>query len=124
MRIHIAAFAFLLSAGTLVQSPAFAEGQPRASLTLQVIDQNRSALPAASVTIFTLDGQPSQTVTANEKGVATFATLPAGAAQIVARQPGFAPHIEAIRLDTGANRQTVTLQSRKHLTSNRTSNGS
>lgn len=117
MRIHTFAAAILLLAGSFVQTPAFAEGSRQASLTLTVVGQDRTVLPAASVTIYTLDGNPSQTVTADANGVATFATLPAGMAQVVARDNGFAPYIEAVKLKAGRNSQTVTLHARTSGTS-------
>ena len=71
------------------------------------------AVPGATVTIYTLDGNPGITLTADERGVAFFPALPAGMAQIHARFAGFAPYIEKTTLQDGDNAQTVTLHKRK-----------
>lgn len=110
MRTHTALAALLLITASVLQVPALAQANGRAQLRLVVVDQTRAVVPAATVTIFTLDGNPGITVTADEKGVATFPTLPVGMAEVVARFPGFTPYIEKTTLKTGANAQTVTLR--------------
>lgn len=120
MRIHTAFTALLLLTASLLEVPALAQADVHAQLRLLVVDQTNTAVPAATVTIYTLDGNPGVTVTADEKGVAVFPVLPIGMAQIHARFPGFAPYIEKTTLQRGDNQQTVTLHSRKRpeITSN------
>jgi hypothetical protein len=62
------------------------------------------------VTVFTLDGNPGVTATADRNGVVVFETLPAGLTQIYARTTGYAPFIEKTTLRRGKNAQTVSLQ--------------
>jgi hypothetical protein len=110
MRTNTALSTILLLTIALFSAPLSA-GAPKASeLRLRIVDQTRGVLPAAKVTIYTLDGQPSKTVTTDANGVALFKTLPAGAAQVHASFPGFAPYIEATTLKPGRNVQTVTLR--------------
>lgn len=113
MRTHTALAALLILTASVLQLPALAHGgDTRARLRLFVVDETSSALPAATVTIYTLDGNPGITVTADENGVAVFRSLPAGKAQLHARLPGFTPYIEVTSLQGGQNAQTVTLSSR------------
>jgi hypothetical protein len=105
-----------LVAASGLQMPARAEAPARAQLRLFVADETRTALSGAAVTVFTLDGNPGITVTADEKGVATFPDLPVGLVEIYARRAGHAPYIEATRLQVGENAQTATLQSRSDKT--------
>jgi hypothetical protein len=92
------------------QSGAPAQAGPGAQLRLRIVDQTRAVLPLARVTIYTLDGNPALTVTADENGVATFPALPSGLAQIHATFPGFSPYIEGMRLQPGTNAATVRLR--------------
>jgi hypothetical protein len=113
MRIHTALAALLFLTASLLQGPAFAQAKAPAQLRLLVVDQTDAAVPGATVTIYTLDGNPGITVTADERGVALFPALPAGMAQIHARFAGLAPYIEKTTLQDGDNAQTVTLHKRK-----------
>jgi hypothetical protein len=113
MRIHTALAALLLLTASLLQGPALAQAKAPAQLRLLVVDQTNAVLPGATVTIYTLDGNPGITATADEKGVAIFPAMPVGMAQIHARFAGFAPYIEKTTLQRGDNSQTVTLRSRK-----------
>jgi hypothetical protein len=106
---------FLLAA-SLLQVPASAQTDARAQLRLVVVDDTNSAVPAATVSIYTIDGNPGVTVTADERGVAVFPSLPAGMVQIHARFPGLAPYIDKTRLVGGQNTQTVTLHSKDKVT--------
>jgi len=113
MRTKIAFAAFVLSITSLIPaSPVQAETGDRAQLQVVVVDQVNVGLPAATVTIFTLDGNPGITVKADKKGVVSFPKLPVGLAQIRVVSPGLAPYIEAITLTGGATTQTVTLKPR------------
>jgi hypothetical protein len=114
MRIHTALAALFVLTASLIQAPAHAEADTRAHLRLLVVDQANAALPAATVTLFTMDGNPGVTATADEYGVAVFPDLPVGVAQIYARLTGYGPYIEGTTLRGGSNAQTVTLHSRKH----------
>jgi hypothetical protein len=110
MRTHTALAALLLTTASVLQIPASAQADTRAQLRLLVVDQTNAALPGATVTIFTLDGNPGVTVTADKKGVAVFPALATGLAEIVAKSPGLAPYIEKTTLQSGVNTQTVTLE--------------
>ena len=109
MRIHTAVAALVLLTASMLQLPAVAQADTHSQLRLLVVDQSRSALPAATVTLYTLDGNPGVTVTADEYGVAVFPAVPVEMAQIHARVPGFSPFIEKTTLQRGDNAQTVTL---------------
>ncbi|HEX5107424.1 MAG TPA: carboxypeptidase-like regulatory domain-containing protein [Vicinamibacterales bacterium] len=113
MRIHTALAALLLTASLLPVAASAQAGAP-ARLQLVVVDQTNVPVPAATVTIFTLDGNPAVTVKTDEKGVAQFPALPVGLAEIYARVPGRVPYIEKTTLQRGDNTQTVTLQSKNH----------
>ena len=113
MRIKTILSALLVLTATLVNVPAFAESDTRARLRLVVVDETNAAVPNATVTIYTLDGNPGITVTADDKGVALFPSLPTGMAQIHARHQGLAPYIEKTTLHGGENAQTVTLYARR-----------
>jgi hypothetical protein len=112
MRIHTALAALLLLTASLLPVSASAQAGAPARLRLLVVDQANIAVPAATVTIFTLDGNPAVTVTADEKGVAQFPSLPTGLAEIYARVPGLSPYIEKATLQRGENVLTVTLHPR------------
>jgi hypothetical protein len=110
MRIHTALAALLLLTGSLTQVPALAQTDAHAQLRLRIVDQANAALPGAAVTVFTLDGNPAVTVTADEQGVAVFPALPVGLAQIYASVDGRSPFIEKTTLRQGRNAQTATLR--------------
>ena len=116
MRTHTALATLVLIAASLVHVPLSARSEVRegsnsgAQLRLRIVDQSRAVLPLARVTIYTLDGNPAITVTADEKGMATFPKLPSGLAEVQATFPGFSPYIEGIRLRPGKNSATATLQ--------------
>ena len=93
----------------MIQAPATAQTETRAQLRLLVVDRANVPLPSATVTLFTLDGNPGVTVTADEKGVALFPATAVGLAEIVARHPGHSPYIEKATLKAGSNAETVTL---------------
>jgi hypothetical protein len=109
MRTHTALAALLLVTAFTLQVP-FARAGTHAQLRLLVVDQTNAPLPAATVTVYTLDGNPGVTVTADEKGVAVFHALPTGMTQIHAQFPGFARHVGKATLQRGQNAQTVTLR--------------
>jgi hypothetical protein len=110
MRTNITLAALLLVATAFTQAPVSAEKPGDAVLQLRIVDQTRAVLPSATVTIYTLDGNPARTVTADANGVATFADLTPGVAQIHAKFPGLAPYIEGTKLKSGKNEQTVMLK--------------
>jgi hypothetical protein len=88
MRINTALASVLLLAVS-VMLPASALAESRAKLRLVVVDQANNPLPGASVTVYTLDGNPGVTVVADGKGVARFSAVASGLAQIVVRSNGF-----------------------------------
>ena len=110
MRTHTALAAVLLITASLLPMKATAEGEPSASLRVTVADATQRVVPGAKVTIYTVDGNPGVTVTADEKGVATFARVSAGLTQIVAQSTGHAFYAEATRLVPGTNQYRVTLR--------------
>jgi hypothetical protein len=106
MRTHTVVAALLMVAAAM--SPvAFASGP--AQLHVQVLDDRHAPLAGASVTAYTLDGNPGVTVTADENGVATFESVAAGMTQIVARSAPFAPSIDKATLKAGDNTRIVSL---------------
>ena len=115
MRTHTALATVAMIAASLAHAPlsaqSFVEGPSTSGsqLRLRVVDQSRAVLPLATVTIYTLDGNPGRTVTADEHGVVSFPALPSGLTQIHVKFPGFAPYIEGMRLQPGKNTATVTL---------------
>jgi hypothetical protein len=118
MRLTTALAAALLTLATLFQVPALASDTARAQLRLVIVDGTNAAIPAATVTIYTLDGNPATIVTANEYGVATFPALPLGMAQIFVKSQGFSPFIDKTTLEGGQQAQTITLTpSKKYQTS-------
>jgi hypothetical protein len=117
MRIHTALATLLLLAASLLPVHTSAQAGAPARLRLLIVDQANAAVPAAAVTIYTLDGNPAVTVTADEKGVALFPSLPVGMAEIYARVPGLAPYIEKTTLERGENVQKVTLHPKGYQTS-------
>ena len=113
---HTASAALLVLALFALHVPTIAEADTpaRTQLRLLVLDRTQAALPGATVTVFTLDGNPGLTVTADDKGVATFPVLPAGLAQVYVRFPGFTSYAEKTTLKGGANKQTVVLELAPH----------
>jgi hypothetical protein len=110
MRTHTALAALLIAATSFIQVPAFAEAARSAQLHLRVVDSRNAALPGATVTVYTLDGQPGVTATADANGVATFPSVSAGLAQVVATSPRFATSIDKVAVKSVHNVQTVTLR--------------
>jgi len=110
MRIKIALASLFLAMTALAQVPMLADAHSHAQLRLVVVDQNNAALPHATVTIYTLDGNPGVTVTADAKGVATFSPVAAGLTQIVAKSKGFSAYIDKTTVKAGENSQTVMLR--------------
>ena len=109
MRIKTALAMLVLAAASVLQTPARADAPTRAQLRLSVVDETLRAVPGATVTIFTLDGNPGISVTADQKGVALFPDLPVGLAEVYARSTGYGPYIEAMRLRSGENAERATL---------------
>jgi len=110
MRIKMALASLFLAMTSLAPVPMLADARSPAQLRLLIVDQNNAALPRATVTIYTLDGNPGVTVTADDKGVATFAPVAAGLTEIVAKSKGFSPYIDKTIVKAGENSQTVTLR--------------
>ena len=102
------ALAALLLIAPLTVSAASAETSP-ATLRLVVVDQTNAVLPHATVSIYTLDGNPGVRATADEHGVVYLPSVAAGLTQIVASFPGFSPSLEKTTLKAGDNRGTVKL---------------
>jgi hypothetical protein len=109
MRTNTAFAAAALITALMLQLPGSAQAGSRAKLQLRVVDQTNAVLPHATVTIYTLDGKPGMTATADDKGMVVFPAVATGVTQIVARYPGFTNSIEKTSLKAGANVQTVKL---------------
>jgi hypothetical protein len=114
MRTHTA-FAALLIAGllgtaSLAPVPVSADATRNAQLHLRVVDSRDTALPGATVTVYTLDGKPGVTAVADANGVVSFPDVGTGLAQVVAKSARFATSIDKMTLQPGANAQTVALQ--------------
>ena len=99
----------MIVAASLFQVPAFAEPAQHAQLRLRVVSDRNVALAGAAVTIYTLDGNPGVTVTADADGVATFPTVAVGMTQIVAKASSFAQSVDKMTLQAGENSKTLTL---------------
>lgn len=102
------ALAALLLIAPMTASAASAETS-QATLRLVVVDQTNAVLPHATVSIYTLDGNPGVRATADEHGVVYLPAVAAGLTQIVASYPGFSPALEKTTLKSGDNRGTVKL---------------
>ena len=102
------ALAALLLIAPMTASIASAE-TPLATLRLVVVDQTNAVLPHATVSIYTLDGNPGVRATADEHGVVYLPAVAAGMTQIVASYPGFSPSLEKATLKAGDNTETVKL---------------
>jgi len=111
MRTHTSLAALLLLSLSFLQVPASAQADRRAQLQLLVVNQANAVVSGATVTIFTLDGNPAITVTTNRDGVATVRDLPTGMAEVYARYGSLVPYIEKTTLQPGGNAQTVRLLS-------------
>ncbi len=109
MRTHTAVAALLMVASSMSPVAFAAPAAVPAELKVQVYNERHAEMPGASVTIYTLDGNPGVTVIADDHGVARFDTVAAGMTQIVARSSHFAPSISKVTLQPGDNVQTVTL---------------
>lgn len=110
MRTHTAFAALLLLTVSAFQLPAVAGGDTHAQLRLLVLDRTHAPLPGATVTVYTPDGKPGTTITADGTGVAAFSSLPSGLAQVQVKFPGFRQFVEKTTLKTGVNAQTITLE--------------
>jgi hypothetical protein len=93
-----------------VSLPTASAETPQATLRLLVVDQTNAVLPHATVSIYTLDGQPGVRATADEHGIVYLPSMAAGLAQIVASYPGFSPALEKATLKAGDNLETVKLR--------------
>jgi hypothetical protein len=107
MRTHTAVAALLIAASTM-SAALFAESSP-AQLQVQVVSDRNAPMPGATVTIYTLDGNPGVTVKADAQGVATFEAVTPGLTQVVTRSEGFAASIGKMTLRAGDNARTVML---------------
>src|SRR5688572_33236151 len=91
------ALAALVLIAPMTASAASAETS-RATLRLVVVDQTNAVLPHATVSIYSLDGNPGVRATADEHGVVYLPAVAAGLTQIVASYPGFSPSLEKTTL--------------------------
>ena len=110
MRIKTALASLVLMMAFLCQASGSAQAGPPAQLRLLLVNQQNAALPHATVTVYTLDGKPGVTVTADDKGIALFPSIATGLAQIVAKSSGLAPYIDKTTVKSGMNTQTVVLR--------------
>ena len=92
----------------MMSSAVFAE-PARAQLHVQVVSERNASLAGATVTIYTLDGNPGVSAKADAQGVATFETVTPGLTQIVVSSERFASSIDKVTLRAGDNASTVTL---------------
>ena len=107
MRLTHALAALLLTAPMTISTASAETSQ--ATLRLLVVDQTNAVLPHATVSIYTLDGNPGVRATADEHGVVYLPAVSAGLTQIVASYPGFSPSLEKATLKSGDNVETVKL---------------
>ena len=107
MRLTHALAALLLIAPMTVSTASAETSQ--ATLRLLVVDQTNAVLPHATVSIYTLDGNPGVRATADEHGVVYLPVVATGLTQIVASYPGFSPTLEKATLKAGDNAETVKL---------------
>ena len=108
MRLTHALAALLLVAPVCL--PTASAETPQATLRLVVVDQTNAVLPHATVSIYTLDGQPGVRATADEHGIVYLPSMAAGLTQIVASYPGFSPSLAKATLKAGDNLETVKLR--------------
>jgi hypothetical protein len=109
MRTHTAFAALLFAIASMLQVPASAGPKATSQLQLRVVDQANLPLTGASVTVYTLDGNPGVTAKTDAQGKVVFPQLGPGMAQVVARAAGYTPYIEKTTLEAGENVQTVKL---------------
>jgi len=97
----------------LVASPLFAQAPAPAAAPAQlrvvVLDDSGAGIPAAAVTVTPPGNQPLN-VSADERGLANLAALPAGTVQLHVEAQGFLPYEAPLMLRRGLNNQTVTLK--------------
>jgi hypothetical protein len=108
MRTHTAVAALLIAAATMTAAVS-AEPARSAQFHVQVVDDRNASLPGATVTIYTLDGNPGVSVKADAQGTATFESVAPGMTQVVVRSERFASSIDKVTLQSGDNARTVTL---------------
>lgn len=111
MRTKTALAALLLAVVSVLPVPASARSNAASQLQLRVVDQADLPLSGATVTVYTLDGNPGVTARTNAEGKVVFEKLGPGMAQVVARATGYSAHIEKTTLQPGENVQTVKLHS-------------
>lgn len=111
MRTKTALAALLLAVVSVLPVPASARSNAASQLQLRVVDQAELPLSGATVTVYTLDGNPGVTARTNAEGKVVFEKLGPGMAQVVARATGYSAHIEKTTLQPGENVQTVKLHS-------------
>ena len=99
--------AVLFSLTSLISSTAIAQS-PQRILRGRVLDQNRAAIPGASVSV-SAPGLPSSTTTTNQLGEYSF-TLVAGDYQITASADGFADISQPLKLANTSVEQDLVLQ--------------
>ena len=104
------ALATLLLVAPMTLPVATADTLSRATLRLLIVDETNAVLPNATVTVYTLDGNPGVRATADEYGVVYLPEVAPGLTQIVASYPGFSPALEKATLKAGRNAQVMTLQ--------------
>jgi hypothetical protein len=107
MRTHTAVAALLIAVATM--SSAVFAGPSRAQLQVQVMSDRQVSLPGATVTIYTLDGNPGVSAKADAQGVATFESVAPGLTQVVAVSGQYSTSVDKVTLSAGANARTVTL---------------
>ena len=107
MRTHTAVAALLIAVATM--SSAVFAGPSRAQLQVQVMSDRNVSLPGATVTIYTLDGNPGVSAKADAQGVVTFDAVTPGLTQVVAVSEHFATSIDKVTLRAGDNTQMVKL---------------
>jgi len=110
MRIKIALAALVPVAAVLLQLASTAQAETQARLKIRVVDQTNAVLPNATVTLFTLDGNPGVTATADDAGNVVFPVVATGLTEIVVRFPGFSPYIDKATLEPGDNARAAVLR--------------
>jgi protocatechuate 3,4-dioxygenase beta subunit len=108
MRTHTAVAAVLMTAAAM-SSAVFAGPARAAQFHVQVVDQRNASLPGATVTVYTLDGNPGVTATADAQGVVQFESVAPGMTQVVVRSEQFAPSVGKVTLKAGDNTHIVRL---------------
>jgi hypothetical protein len=90
--------------------PAASAETRQATLRLVVVDQTNAVLPHATVSVYTLDGNPGVRATADEHGIVYLPSIASGLTQIVASYPGFSPSLSKTTLKAGENQGTIKLR--------------